>query len=178
MLTPAQRKWFLLEQILVPVLFNVGFNAALGWFTFRNELPVPLWRAPSLTHPSVGGDILGMLFFLPFFTCVIATPLIKRAVRIGKLERVSITPEEHWLLRSMPRGVFARAGFIGLGCALLLGPLSIGGLALLGMSDWSLEAAVWFKGVYAGLLAALVQPPIALYAICPDEADVVTQPGT
>jgi hypothetical protein len=173
MLTPAQRKWFLLEQIIVPVLFNLGFNAALGWVTFREHTPVPLWG-----QPSVGGDILGMLFFLPAFTCVIATPLIKRAVRIGKLEQVNITPQEHWLLRSMPRGVWARAGAIGLACVVLLGPVSLGILALLGLHSWSLNAAVWFKGVYAGLLAALVQPPIALYAICLDAAEPAAQPGT
>ena len=67
MLTSAQRKWFLLEQIIVPVLFNLGFNAVLGWFTFRTHTPVPLWG-----QTSVGADILGMLFFLPAFTCVIA----------------------------------------------------------------------------------------------------------
>lgn len=175
MLTPAQRRWFLLEQIVVPTLFNLAFNAGLGWLTFRMQTPVPLWSVPSmwtdLLKPSVGGDILGMLFFLPGLTCLIGTPLIQRAARLGKVERVGITPEQHWLLRHLPRSLWFRAAFIGFGCVLLFGPVSIGLLLLLGLNAWSLSAAVWFKGVYAGLLAALVTPPIALYALSRHERE-------
>ena len=174
-LTPAQRRWFALEQVLVPTLFNLAFNAALGWATFRAATPVPLFARPSiwtdLLRPSIGGDILGMLFFLPGFTCLIATPLIKRAARLGKVQRLSIAPEQHWLLRRMPRGLWSRSGFIGLACVLLFGPVSIGLLALLGLDAWSLSAAVWFKGLYAGLLAAMVSPLIALYALSLHESE-------
>lgn len=178
-LTPQQRKWFLLEQILVPALFNLGFNAALGWVTFRAHVPVPLSPPPTWLRgdPSIGGDVLGMLFFLPAFTCVIATPLIKRAARIGKIERLPITPSEHWLLRNLPRSMWWRAGYIGLVCVVLFGPASIGLLALLGLHDWALESAVWFKGAYAAVLAMLVQPPIAAYALTQDDQAPAPQPS-
>lgn len=175
MLTPAQRRWFLLEQIVVPTLLNLGFNAFLDWLTFRAQTPVPLWSVPStwadLLKPSLGGDVLGMLFFLPGLTCLIGTPLIQRAARLGKVERLRIAPEQHWLLRHLPRSVWFRAGFIGLGCVVLFGPVSLGVLALLGLDAWSLSAAVWFKGVYAGLLAGLVTPPIAAYALTRHERE-------
>ena len=169
MLTAAQRRWFLLEQLVVPTLFNLAFNAFLGWATFRPYTPVPLWFElriwSDLLKPTIGGDVLGMLFFLPGLTCLIGTPLIKRAARLGKVERLRIAPEEHWLLRRMPRSLWVRAGFIGLACVVAFGPVSIGVLSFLGLTAWPLGAAVWFKGVYAGLLAALVTPPIALYAL-------------
>jgi hypothetical protein len=168
-LTPAQRKWFLLEQIVLPTLFNLAFNAGLGWATFRAFTPVPLWAEPriwtDLLKPTIGGDVLGMLFFLPGLTCLIGTPLIKRAARLGKVERLRIAPEQHWLLRHMPRSLWVRSAVIGLACVIALGPVSLGVLSLLGLTTWPLGAAVWFKGVYAGLLAGVVTPPIALYAL-------------
>jgi hypothetical protein len=178
MLTPAQRKWFLLEQILLPTFFNFAFNAFLGWLVFRAVVPVPLWFSPSawadLLKPSLGGDLLGMLFFLPGCTVIIGTPLIQRAARLGKIERLPIGPAQHWLLRHMPRGLILRACFVGFWCVALLGPLTLGSLALLGMHAWSLHAAVVFKGIYAGLLAGLVTPPIAAYALLRFESEPAT----
>lgn len=164
MLTSAQRTFIAVEQIIVPFLFNLAFNAGLGWYEFRTHVPVPLWG-----DPSIGADILGMLFFLPFFTCVVGTPLIQRATRLGKVEKLSIAPEEHWLLRHLPRSLWLRSIFVGVACVVALGPLSIGVLALLDMYSWSLAAAIPFKGIYAGVLAALVTPPIALYALSQHE---------
>ncbi len=160
MLTQSQRSFIALEQIVIPALFNLGFNAALGWVMFRSHTPVPLWG-----DPSIGADILGTLFFLPFFSCLIATPLVKRAARLGKVDRLTIAPEQHWLLRHLPRSLWVRSSLFGLACVVLFGPPSIGLLALLGLDSWSLSAAVPFKGVYAGVLAALVSPAIALYAL-------------
>jgi hypothetical protein len=164
MLTPAQRTFITVEQIILPFLFNLAFNAALGWYLFRAHEPVPLWG-----DPSIGADILGMLFFLPFFTCIIGTPLIKRATRLGKVDKLTIAPEEHWLLRHLPRSLWARSTLIGLACMVALGPISIGLLAVLDLHSWTLSAAIPFKGIYAGVLAALVTPPIALYALSQHE---------
>jgi hypothetical protein len=164
MLTPAQRKFIAVEQIILPFVFNLAFNAALGWYEFRPHVPVPLWG-----DPSIGADILGMLFFLPSFTCLIGTPLINRATRLGKVDKLTITPEQHWLLRHLPRSLWVRSFLIGVACTVALGPLSIGLLALLDLHSWTLTAAVNFKGVYAGVLAAMVTPPIALYALSQHE---------
>jgi hypothetical protein len=165
MLTPAQRTFIAVEQIILPFVFNLVFNAALGWYLFRTHVPVPLWG-----DPSIGADILGMLFFLPFFTCLVGTPLINRATRLGKVDKLTIRPEQHWLLRHLPRSLWVRSILIGAACTVALGPLSIGLLALLDMYSWSLMAAINFKGVYAGILAAVVTPPIALYALSQHEA--------
>jgi hypothetical protein len=165
MLTPRQRTFITVEQIIVPFLFNLAFNAAFGWYAFRAHVPVPLWG-----DPSIGLDILGMLFFLPFFTCLVGTPLINRATRLGKVDKLTIAPEEHWLLRHLPRSLWLRSIGIGVACVVALGPVSIGLLALLDLHSWTLSAAIPFKGVYAGVLAAIVTPPIALYALSRHEA--------
>jgi hypothetical protein len=164
MLTSRQRTFIAVEQIILPFLFNLAFNAAFGWYLFRAHVPVPLWG-----DPSIGVDILGMLFFLPFFTCLAGTPLINRATRLGKVDKLTIAPEEHWLLRHLPRSLWLRSILIGLACVVALGPISIGVLALLDLHSWTLSAAIPFKGVYAGVLAAIVTPPIALYAMSQHE---------
>jgi hypothetical protein len=160
MLNPAQRAFITNEQILVPAVFNLALNAGLGWVLFHKHVPVPLWG-----DPSIANDIIGTLFFLPFFTCLVVTPLVKKAAQAGKVEGLAITPAEHPVLRLLPRSVWARAGFIGLACVVLFAPPSIGLLTAIGMQGWSIGTAVIFKGVFAGLLAALVTPYLALYAL-------------
>lgn len=167
MLTPAQRSFIRNEQTIVPALFNLALNAGLAWLLFRKHSPVPLWG-----DPSIAGDLLGTLFLLPFFTCLAVTPLVRHAARAGKVARLEIAPREHRVLRLMPRSVWARAALTGLVCTVVIGPLSILLLSALGIESLSLATAIPFKGVFAGLLAALVTPLLALYALARDEQAV------
>lgn len=164
MLTAKQRSFLTLEQTIGPALFNLGLNAGLAWLVFRKHAPVPLWG-----DPSIGGDLLATLFLLPFFTCLAVTPLVRRATASGKLEPLGVAPSEHRLLRLMPRNSWARAGLAGLTCLVLLGPPSILVLSALGIESLPLSTAIPFKGVFAALLAALVTPPLSLYALARDE---------
>ena len=164
-LTDGQRTFLALEQVVVPALFNFAFNAALGWVEFRNHTPLPLWG-----DPSMGLDLLGMLFFLPAFSCLIGTPLIRRAARQGKVDWLPYAFSEHVLLRRLPRSTWRRAGVLGALCTGVLGPLSIGAMIAYDATSWALWDAVLFKGIYAGVLAALVTPWLALYALLDERA--------
>lgn len=164
-LTDGQRSFLALEQIVVPALFNFAFNAVLGWLEFRTHTPLPLWG-----EPSMGLDLLGMLFFLPAFSCLIGTPLIRHAARQGKVDWLPYSLSEHALLRRLPSSTWRRAAVLGALCTGVLGPLSIGAILLAGATSWSLWDAVIFKGLYAGILAALVTPWLALYALLDERA--------
>lgn len=164
MLSPSQRTFLTREQIVAPALFNLALNAGLAWLVFRNHTPIPLWG-----DPSIAGDLLGTLFLLPFFTCLAVTPLVRRAARAGKVDRLDIVPGQHRVLRLLPRSIWARAALAGLVCLVLFGPPSVLLLSALGIESFSLATAVPFKGVFAGLLAALVTPWLALYALARDE---------
>jgi hypothetical protein len=163
MLNAAQRTFITNEQTIAPAVFNFLLNAGLGWVLFRHLQLVPLWG-----DPSIAGDIAGTLFFLPFFTCLIVTPLVKRAARAGKVEGLAIAPAEHPLLRLLPRSIWARAMVVGLASVVLLGGPLIGLLSVLGVEGWSVGTAVTIKGIYAALIAALVTPYLALYALTRD----------
>jgi hypothetical protein len=160
MLNAAQRTFIVNEQTIVPAVFNLALNAGLGWVVFKKLEQVPLWG-----DPSIAGDLVGTLFFLPFLTCLIVTPLVKRAARTGKVEWLSIAPGEHPVLRLFPRSVWLRALLVGLGSVVLFGVPLLGLLALLGVEGWSVGMMVSAKGIYAALIAALVTPYLALYAL-------------
>jgi hypothetical protein len=164
MLNAAQRTFIVNEQTIVPAVFNLALNAGLGWVVFKKLEQVPLWG-----DPSIAGDVVGTLFFLPFLTCLIVTPLVKRAARTGKVEWLSIAPGEHPVLRLFPRSVWLRALLVGLASVVLFGLPLLGLLALLGVEGWSVGTMVSAKGIYAALIAALVTPYLALYALAGSE---------
>jgi hypothetical protein len=169
-LTNNQRSFLALDQIVVPALFNFAFNAAIGWLEFHNHTPLPLWG-----DPSMGLDILGMLFFLPAFSCLIGTPLIRRAAREGKVDWLPYAVSEHALLRRLPQSTWRRAAALGAVCTGVLGPPSVGALILFDATAWQLWDAIVFKGIYAGVLAAVVSPWLALYALL-DERELPRPP--
>jgi hypothetical protein len=160
MLNAAQRTFIVNEQTIVPAVFNLALNAGLGWVVFKKFESVPLWG-----DPSIAGDIVGTLFFLPFLTCLIVTPLVKRAARTGKVEWLSIAPGEHPVLRLFPRSLWLRALLVGFASVVLVGVPLIGLLAVLGTASWSVGTMVIVKSIYAALIAALVTPYLALYAL-------------
>jgi hypothetical protein len=172
MLTPAQRTFIVNEQTIAPAVFNLLLNAGLGWLVFRKLERVPLWGDPSL-----GGDIVGTMFLLPLLTCLIVTPLVKRAARTGKVAWLSFAPAEHPILRLFPRSIWLRSLLLGFASLLLCGVPLIGLLSLLGVESWSVGVTVIAKGLYAALDAALVTPYVAMYALASgEEPATATQP--
>lgn len=160
MLSPAQRTFIVNEQTIVPAVFNLALNAGLGWVVFRKLEQVPLWG-----DPSIAGDLIGTLFLLPFLTCLIVTPLVKRAARSGKVDWVSFAPSEHPVLRLFPRSVWLRAALVGFGSVLLFAVPFLALLSAIGVEGWAPMTMVIAKGIYAGLIAALCTPYLALYAL-------------
>ena len=163
MLNAAQRTFITNEQTIVPAVFNLLLNAGLGWMAFKHLEQVPLWG-----KESIAGDIVGTFFLLPFFTCLIVTPLVKRAARAGKVEWLGIGPQEHPVLRLLPRSIWARAVLVGFACVVLFGAPAIALLSVLGVQGSSVGTIVIAKGIYAGLIAGLVTPVLALYALTGD----------
>jgi hypothetical protein len=72
------RRFLLLEQGIGSAIFNVLLNGAIAWALFRHLDVIPLWGQESIV-----GDTLGTTFFLPFFTTLIVTPLVRRRVKRG-----------------------------------------------------------------------------------------------
>ncbi len=155
-----QRRYLLLEQGLGSGVFNLFVNALIAWALFRNLAAVPLWG-----QQSIAGDTIATSFILPLLTCLIVTPTARRHVRRGKVAALGWTRSSHPLLHWLPAGTGSRAVVLAVLCTAVAAPLTIVALRALDVSALALGPFVAFKAVYAALLALVVTPPIALWAI-------------
>ena len=157
-LSAEQRRFLWIGQSLVPFAINVVLNGAIGWAMFRGAESIPFWGASS-----IGGDTLGTSFFLPAITCLIVTPLVRGQVKKGAAP--AFTGALAGWLRPFQRGLGLRACALGLVCVPFAGGLAIVLLAALGVEALGFAHFLGLKALYAGVLAALVTPVIALLAL-------------
>ena len=157
-LSAEQRRFLWIGQSLVPFAINLVLNGAIGWAMFRGMEQVPFWG-----QSSIGGDTLGTSFFLPAITCLIVTPLVRGQVRKGAAPafRGALAG---WL-RPFQRPLVQRACAIGAVCIPLAGGLAVVLLSALGVDALGFAPFLGWKALYAGVLAALVTPLIALLAL-------------
>jgi len=153
-------RFLAIQESAVPALINFVFNGTIAWWLFRSATFVP-FSGPS----SIAGDTLVTSFLLPLLSCLVITWLIQRGVEHGELRPLVIVPEQGWQvwlsqLRPLRRGVF-----FGLAGVVLGGVPVCVVFARLGPPGVSFWAFVWFKAVYAALLAAAVSPLIAWLAL-------------
>ena len=153
-LSPRQRQFLIRENGWVSGLIAVAVNGVL--------LAVgPLRGGPTVDDRAVFGDVYGTAFLLPFITTLIATPLVRRAVRAGVVEGAA--------LPAWPRLV----GLPTFGRAVWFGAV---GLAAIGVPAAAADAAVgafgmpveWFAAGKLGFVfvyASLATPPIARVAM-------------
>ena len=161
-MTPAQRQYLLVEQGIGAAIFNFVLNGAIAWLVFRAQPVVPLWG-----QQSIAGDTVATCFMLPLITALIVTALARGRLGSGKLDPLAWTASTHPRLRLVPRGTVTRGIVVGVACMLTVAPLTIAVLWALGIHAMSLRTFVLFKAAWSALLAAIVTPLIALWAITP-----------
>lgn len=157
-LSAEQHRFLWIGQSLVPFAINVLLNGAIGWAMFRGVETVPFWG-----EASIGGDTLGTSFFLPAITCLIVTPLVRGQVKKGAAPAFG-GPLAGWL-RPFQRGLALRAVAFGLACVVVAGAPAVLLLSALGIEALDFGPFLGWKALYAGGLAALVTPAIALLAL-------------
>src|SRR2546428_6686539 len=125
-MSPAVRRYLLLEQGVGAAVFNFVINAAIAWAMFRSVAVVPLWG-----QRSIMGDTIGTCFLLPLITCLIATRLARGHVRAGKVASLGWARASHPALGWLPRATARRGVALGLACIALLAPPALIPLGLL-----------------------------------------------
>jgi sterol desaturase/sphingolipid hydroxylase (fatty acid hydroxylase superfamily) len=157
-LTDRHRHFLLIEQGLVPVIFNFLLNGLIVWALFRTVELVPLWG-----KSSVGIDLLVTGFVLPFLTCLIVSTIVSRDFRAGKIPAIpnNQLPLSKWFQRSLlVRGLFL--GILGVifAAAPIVWALDLGQAQPLAVSSFIL-----FKAVWAALLAMVFTPIVGWWAL-------------
>jgi len=158
--SPTLRRYLLLEHGIGSAVFNFVLNGVIAWGLFRGLADVPLWG-----QQSIAGDTLGTTLFLPLFTCLIVTPLVRRHLRARDVGAIDRSPTADALLRWLPASSFRRGLWLGAACVVAVAPLAIGTLAALGITGMPFWGFVTFKAAFAAGLALAVQPLIALWVV-------------
>ena len=167
-LSDAHRRFFMMDQFVVAFFVNVVINGVIAWLILREHAAIPLWG-----DASMGPDLLATGVLLPFLLCEIVSRVIARQVESGKLAPLEAQQiPERGLHR---RSVHVRALVLfAFGTACFSAPLVV----LLDLADAQpvgMGAFVAFKAVWAGLLAAMISPPTAWWALASaSEARLVT----
>jgi len=156
-MSPAHKRFLLLEEGLGSVIVNLFLNAFIAYLLFRGAASVPLWG-----QQSIAGDTIGTAFFLPLITCLIVTRLARQQVSAGRFEPVDGAPLG---LAWMPAGAAWRGVVLGVISAATVAPATIALLVGLGVTQQGFWGFVAFKAVFAAALGAVVTPLIALWAI-------------
>ncbi len=156
-MSPALRRYLLVEHALGTAVFNFALNALIAWLAFRDVAQVPLWG-----RQSIASDTLGTAFMLPLLTTLIVTRVVRGHLRSGRVTAPAgrRAPWLAWL----PDSSLRRGLVLGAICVLLVGVPASGLLHALEVGGMRLGPFVAFKAAFAAGLAALVQPAIALAA--------------
>lgn len=134
------------------------FNGLIAWMIFRSATAVPLWGASS-----VAVDLLATAFLLPFLTCVIASPIVRRHVRDGKVPPLATgeLPYSRWFERStLSRGLLLGAAGLLFSAVPVVWALGVGQAQPFPVSSY-----VAYKAVWAAMLACLVTPVVGWWAL-------------
>jgi hypothetical protein len=159
-MSPHHFRFLLLEQGIGSAVFNLLLNGVIAWLLFSGLEHVPLWG-----QQSIAGDTIGTCFFLPFFTALIVTPLVRKRVQAGSVAALEWTHETHPVLGWLPAGTGKRALVLGIVCALVVGPISVWLLSRFEVGELTFWSFVVFKAVFAAALALIVTPVISVWAM-------------
>ena len=165
-LSAQHRRFLLVEQGAIPMLFNLLLNGGIAWVLFRTDAAIPLWGSSS-----VAVDLLATAFLLPFLTCLIVTALVAHQVHSGNVPSLlpGQLPLSRWYQRSpAARGVWLGTAGILFGAVPLVWALSLGDAQPLPFPSY-----VVFKAVWAALLAFLVTPIVGWWALASASSGVV-----
>ena len=106
------------------------------------------------------GHARDLSFILPILSVWIATPLVRRDLRHGKVQGGDATLPS-WL----PRGTFLRSVVFGLLGLVVVAPLAVLAFHLAGVTQVAMPGFIWVKALYAAALGAALAPGIAITAI-------------
>jgi hypothetical protein len=168
-LSAHQRRWILLNAVMVAAVINAVLNAGIAWASVRSEDSVPLSAVPLVDKPSVIADTIGTFFLLPLITCLLITTVAWHDVRTGKVSRLARPPISDRLRRRLPDTRLRRGLVLGAVCTVVMAPLAVLVLVALDFGDLSVGEFVLYKAIFGVVLGALVTPPIALLALADPE---------
>lgn len=150
------------HEILVCGISNTLFNGLSAWLLMKNG-PALRWQGD---HSFVV-DVIATGLLLPLIVALIVIPLQRGKLNSGKLPAIDLGDSSimQSLANRFPASTPKSAGLFGLIGMLVIAPLTLAGFYLLGIDQVSPEQYAVFKGLWAGLIAAVLVVPMVLIAL-------------
>lgn len=150
------------HEILVSGISNTFFNGVIAWLLLRNSSNLTL-----AGEHSFAVDVMATAFILPFIVTLIVIPLNKRKLRQNPALQVTLdqTRLMDFILLRFPANLWLRALCFGFATMLVISPITLVPLWAMGIHEFTPLAYSFFKGVWAGLMAAAITTPMLLLAL-------------
>ena len=141
---------------------NTIFNGVSAWLLMKGGGSLQ-WSGDH----SFAGDVVATAFLLPLIVAFIVIPLQRSKLNKGTLQPINLGPSS--LMQSLadrfPASTAKSALLFGLIGILIIAPVTLTGLYLFGVQTISPEYYAIFKGLWAGLVAAVLVVPMVLIAL-------------
>ena len=158
-------KYMLIGQAVIPFFINIVVNVVIGTLTFRGQETVQTWT----WDKGAAADSIGTCFFLPFITCLIATPIVRSQSKNGTAPRLSASEIPHWVKLMQGPLLLRSTKFGAVGLLIFAAPIYA---AYTAFAPDVIETVLFIslKSISAGLYGILATPLIAFVALC-DQPD-------
>jgi hypothetical protein len=150
------------HEVLVCGLSNAVFNGLICWLLIRSG-PSLAWGG---AH-SFSVDVIATALLLPLIVALIVIPLQRRKMGKGKLQAIDLGPNSRLqaFANRFPSSTFKSAGVFALIGVLLIAPLTLLGFYVIGVEQVAPLHYAIFKGLWAGVMAAVLVVPMVLTAL-------------
>lgn len=154
-------KYLLIGQAVIPFFINIAVNVVIGTLTFWGQDSVQTWT----WDKGAAADSIGTCFFLPFITCLIATPIVRSQSKSGTAPRISAMDVPQWT-RLMRGPLILRATKFGIAGVLLFSPAVYAMYSAFAPDSIETIRFIVMKSIAAGLFGILATPLIAFVGMC------------
>ena len=158
----AQAKQHLKREALVGGVSNLVFNGLIAWWLLKGGSALT-WSGSN----SFVVDIFATAFILPFIVALIVIPIHKRKLAKGKIDTMYFGPDsqlQNWVSH-LPASTPGNAFWFGIAGMCLAAPLPLLGFYLAGVEQMPPLHYAIFKGLWAGLMAAILVVPMVMSAL-------------
>ncbi len=158
----AQARDHLKHEVMVGGGSNMIFNGGIAYWLLSGG-PAMSWSGSS----SFVVDIFATAFILPFIVALIVIPMHKRKLAKGTIEPMDFGADsrlQNWVNR-LPVSTAGNAFCFGIIGMCLAAPLPLIGFYLAGVEQIIPLYYATFKGIWAGVMAAVLVIPMVMSAL-------------
>jgi hypothetical protein len=150
------------NEVIGSGVSNCIFNGLIAWFLLRSSAALH-WGG----QHSFAVDVIATGLLLPLIVALIVIPLQRSKLSKGTLAPIHLGAGStvQSLADRFPASTFKSAVLFGLIGMLLIAPLTLAGFYLLGINEISPAHYAIFKGIWAGIIAAVLVVPMVLIAL-------------